>query len=160
VVLAAQIVTHQRDDLATHPEWGPLVRDVYARLGMDVYPAWDLSAYEVRGSEAVAGRSRAGALDIVARLAVVGDKPAGLPLVRVTLRDRRGDVLDQRIVGAADYLPADAALADPVGPGTLIPVEVSLPDPGVDASGYEVDICLLTRAQGLVCQGEREPFQR
>jgi predicted Zn finger-like uncharacterized protein len=160
VALAAQLVTHQRDELATHPEWGPLVRDVYARLGMDVYPAWDLAAYEVRGSEAVAGRSKAGALDIVARLAVVGDKPAGLPLVRVTLRDRRGDVLGQRVVAATDYLPADAALADPVRPGTLIPVEVSLPDPGVDASGYEVDICLLTRAQGLVCQGEREPFQR
>lgn len=160
LALAAQVVTHQRDELATHPEWGPLVRNVYARLGMDVYPAWDLGAYEVRGSEAVAGRSAAGALDIVARLAVAGDKPVGLPLVRVTLRDRRGDVLGQRVVAAAEYLPADAALAEPVGPGTLIPVEVSLPDPGIDASGYEVDICLLTRAQGLVCQGEREPFQR
>jgi hypothetical protein len=160
LALVAQIVTHQRDELATHPEWGPLVRNVYARLGMDVYPAWDLGAYEVRGSEAVAGRSSAGALDIVARLAVVGEKPVGLPLVRVTLRDRRGDVLGQRVVAATEYLPADAALTEPVGPGTLIPVEVSLPDPGVDASGYEVDICLLTRAQGLVCQAEREPFQR
>ncbi|MBL8226594.1 MAG: zinc-ribbon domain-containing protein [Chromatiales bacterium] len=160
LALAAQVVTHQRDELATHPEWGPLVREVYTRLGMDVYPAWDLGAYEVRGSEAVAGRSAAGALDIVARLAVTGDRPVGLPLVRVTLRDRRGDVLGQRVVSSAEYLPADAALAEPVRPGTLIPVEVSLPDPGVDASGYEVDICLLTRAQGLVCQGEREPFQR
>jgi hypothetical protein len=160
LVLAAQIVTRQRDELATHPDWGPLVRNVYARLGMDVYPAWDLGAYEVRGSEAVAGRSSAGTLDIVARLVVVGGKPVGLPLVRVTLRDRRGDVLGQRVVAAAEYLPTDAALAEPVGPGTLIPVEVSLPDPGVDASGYEVDICLVTRAQGLVCQAEREPFRR
>jgi hypothetical protein len=127
---------------------------------MDVYPAWNLSGYEVRGSEAVAGRSTPGALDIVARLAVVGSRPTGLPLVRVTLRDRRGDVLAQRVVAPAEYLPPDAALAEPVRPGTLIPVEVSLVDPGVDASGYEVDVCLMTRAQGLVCQAEREPFQR
>lgn len=160
LTLAAQVVTHRRDELATHPEWGWLVRDVYARLGMDIYPAWDLAAYEVRGSEAVAGRSAAGALDIVARIAVVGSEPAGLPLVRVTLRDRRGDVLGQRVVEAPEYLPADAAPTDPASPGTLIPVAVSLPDPGVDASGYEVDICLPRRGQDPVCQGERETLRR
>jgi predicted Zn finger-like uncharacterized protein len=158
LALAAQVVTHQRDQLATHPTWGSLVTRLYGQLGMAVYPAWDLGSFEVRGSEAVAGRASQGALEIVARIAVVGSTPVGLPMVRVSLRDRRGDVLGQRIFAAAEYLPEGTSLVEPLAPGTLIPVQVTLADPGLDASGYEVDVCLMTRQQGLACQAEREPF--
>jgi predicted Zn finger-like uncharacterized protein len=159
LALAAQVVTHQRDQLATHPTWGGMVTNLYGRLGLAVYPAWDLGSYEVRGSEAVAGRATQGALEILARIAVVGREPVGLPLIRVTLRDRRGDVLGQRAFAPADFLPAGTNLVEPLAPGTLIPVQVTLADPGLDASGYEVDVCLMTRQQGLVCQAEREPFK-
>lgn len=158
LALAAQVVTHQRDQLATHPTWGSLVTRLYGQLGMAVYPAWDLGSFEVRGSEAVAGRASQGALEIVARIAVVGSTPVGLPMVRVSLRDRRGDVLGQRLFAAAEYLPEGTSLIEPLTPGTLIPVQVTLADPGLDASGYEVDVCLMTRQQGLACQAEREPF--
>ena len=87
-----QLLHQQRDELATHPSLTEPLRRTYAALGMPLWPAWDLRSYELRNSEAVADRSSPGALDILGRIAVVGNDRVGLPLVRVTFRDRFGEV--------------------------------------------------------------------
>jgi hypothetical protein len=161
LVLVMQVLHHQRDQLATHPTLTEPLRRTYAALGLPLWPAWDLRSYELRTSEAVADRTSAGALDILARIAVVGEARVGLPLVRVTLRDRFGEALGSRVFEPAQYLARNAPpLREPVAPGTLIPVEISLKDPGREAQGFDVDVCVMTRRDGIACRADREPFAR
>lgn len=158
LLLAAQIVHDQRDALATSPTWGQTIRRLYGAVDAPLYPAWDLSTYEVRGSEAVAGRSAQGALDVVARVRVVGSEPTGLPLVRVTLRDRWSNVIGTDVFPPRVYLGGQSE-PELLKPGSTLPIRISLADPGAAAYGYEVDICLETRTLGLRCQFDRNPFR-
>lgn len=155
-----QLAHFERDNLATVPRLAEPLKRLYGALGMPLYPAWNLGSYELRGSEAVAGRTNPGALEILARIAVVGNEPAGLPLVRVTLRDRLARELGSRVFEPADYLGQNSLPREPVDPGTVIPVELTLRDPGVDAYGFDVDVCLISRRDGITCRAERQPFVR
>ena len=79
LLLVMQLLHLQRDELATNPSLTEPLRRTYAALGMPLWPAWDLRSYEMRNSEAVADRSSPGALDILGRIAVVGNDRVGLP---------------------------------------------------------------------------------
>jgi predicted Zn finger-like uncharacterized protein len=156
LALVIQLIHYQRDELAANPALhGPLTR-VYAALNLSLLPDWNLNAYEVRGSEAVAGATARGALDVLARIAVVGSQPVGLPMVRISLHDRFAKSLGSRVFTPDEYLDAAARPSGLLAPGHLIPVKISLRDPGTEAFGYEVDVCVLYR-QGLVCQQQRDP---
>lgn len=159
VLLVGQILHHERDELAASPAWGGPIRKFYGLLGLPLYPAWNLGAYAVRATEAEAGRT-AGALDIHARIAVTGNAPVGLPLVRVVLRDRFQNILGSRVLGPGEYLVGDSrGSGQLVAPGATVPVSVSLVDPGTEVNGYEVDVCVQTRATGLQCQQDLDPFK-
>lgn len=160
LLLLTQLLHQQREELATNPTLMEPLRRTYAALGQPLWPAWDLRSYELRTSEAVADRSSPGALDILGRIAVVGNDRVGLPLVRVTLRDRFGEPLGSRVFQPAEYLGRNTALREPVSPGTLIPVEISLKDPGRDAQGFDVDVCVMSGRDGVTCRADREPFAR
>lgn len=163
LALVLQLIHYQRDDLAARPAlYRPLTR-IYGALNLSLLPNWNLHAYEVRGSEAVAGATTRGALDVLARIAIVGSEPVGLPMVRVTLRDRFSKSLGSRVFGPDEYLDGISPPAELLTSGYLIPVRISLRDPGTDAFGYEVDVCVLYRREGLLCQQERDqktPFTR
>ncbi len=160
VALIIQVLHQRRDELATNPAFTEALQRVYGALKIPLWPAWDLRAYEIRNYEAVADRSSRGALDILARIAVVGDNRVGLPLVRVTLTDRFGQPMGSRVLKPDEYLGKNSRPREPVSPGTLIPVEIRLKDPGTDAQGFDVDICLMNQRDGMTCQSEREPFAR
>jgi predicted Zn finger-like uncharacterized protein len=160
VALLTQLLHQRRDELATNPSLTAPLQQFYGILGIPLWPAWDLQAYEVRNYEAVADRSSRGALDILARIAVVGNERVGLPLVRITLSDRFGQTLGSRVFKPDEYRGGNPPPRELVSPGTLIPVEISLKDPGTDAQGFDVDICLMSQRDGMICQSEREPFAR
>jgi predicted Zn finger-like uncharacterized protein len=160
LALGVQLVHYNRDALAAHPNWGSRVRAAYALIGQDLYPAWNLDAYRISGSEAVAGRSAPMALDVIANVVVTGERAVGLPLIRVALRDRWSNPVASRVFVAQEYLRDFAEWPVMLSPGTSLPVEISVADPGADAHGYVVDVCLPRRASGLQCQLEKEPFQQ
>jgi predicted Zn finger-like uncharacterized protein len=160
LLLVIQVIHQQRDELATNPSLTAPLERTYRALGLPLWPAWDLRAYELRNSEAVADRTSPGALDILARIAVVGNEHVGLPLVRVTLRDRFSRPLGSRVFEPAEYLGRNSQPREPVRPGTLIPVEISLRDLGADAQGFDVDVCLMTQREGITCRSEYGPFAR
>jgi hypothetical protein len=155
-----QVLHRQREELATNPTLTEALQRTYAALGLPLWPAWDLRAYQVRNAEAVADRSSPGTLDILARITVVGDDRVGLPFVRVTLRDGLSRPLGSRVFQPTEYLGKNPRPREPVSPGTLIPVEISLKDPGKDAQGFDVDVCVMSRREGMLCRAEREPFVR
>lgn len=159
LVLAGQVLHQNRDQLAAHPQYGDMVRALYARLGQAIYPDWPLDTYQIRGVKAIAGNSAPGALDIVAEIAITGKRPVGLPLVRVVLRDRWTNPVGSGVFRAAEYLAGPASASGIYAPGALIPVELSLPDPGTTAQGYEVDVCLPNRRLGLQCKTARDPYR-
>lgn len=160
LVLGGQALHHFRDELAASPSYGGMVRALYDSLGQPLYPAWPLEAYEVRGAKAIVENTAPGALDVIAEIAVTGRQPVGLPMVRVVLRDRWSNPLASGVFDSATYLAEPAARSRVYAAGTLIPVAISVKDPGMTAQGYEIDICLPNRHFGLQCKTARDPFRR
>lgn len=157
-VLAVQLIHYNRDSLAADPGVGGPIRATYGLFDIPLFPEWDLNAFEVTGSDAVAGRTADAALDILAEVAVTSPDPVGYPLVRVVLRDRWSNPVANRVFKPSEYLNAGTDAAATASPGANIPIRISVTDPGSDASGYLVDICLPRRSKGLQCQLARDPF--
>ncbi|MDJ0926479.1 MAG: DUF3426 domain-containing protein [Gammaproteobacteria bacterium] len=151
-----QVVHMNRDGLATSARYGDALRAFYSFFGQQLLPNWPLDVYAVRRAEAIAGGSATNALDISAALEITGEAPVGLPLIRVSLRDQWANVVASRVFEPAEYLMED--LPDVVPGGTRIPVNISVADPGIQARGYVVDVCLPNRRLGLRCQLSRDPF--
>lgn len=160
LALGVQLIHYNRDALAAHSSWGPRIRAVYGMLGSRLYPKWSLDAYRVSGSEAVAGRTAPAALDILASVVVAGDEEVGMPMIRVALRDRWSNPVASRVFSPAEYLRDFATRPTLLAPGTTLPVEISVADPGTEAHGYIVDVCLPHRTAGLQCQLEKDPFEQ
>jgi predicted Zn finger-like uncharacterized protein len=160
LALGMQAIHHFRDVLAADPRYGSGVRAAYERLGVPLYPSWPLDAYELRGAKAIAENSAPGALDIIAEIAVTGRQPVGLPMVRVVLRDRWANPLASGVFDSTTYLAEAPSASRVYTAGTLIPVAISLKDPGTSAQGYELDVCLPDRHFGLQCKSARDPFRR
>jgi predicted Zn finger-like uncharacterized protein len=143
---------------APDPRYGEYIQILYERLGLPLYPAWPLDAYEIRGAKAIAENSRPGALDMLAEIAVSGTQPVGAPLLRVVLLDRWANAVASGIFSPEQYL-AGTTPARVYAPGSLIPVTINLKDPGTTAHGYELDVCRADRHLGLQCKTARDPFR-
>ena len=149
LLLAAQAVNYRREALADSPLIGKPFVALYARAGIVVEPRWDLSAYDVRqwgaGSDAEAGSLRL-------RASVVNRSRRGqpYPLLRVTLEDRFGGKIARREFQPVEYLPGRAAPPGLLAPGARADADLKLADPGRDAVGFELDVCLPHHG-ALVC---------
>jgi predicted Zn finger-like uncharacterized protein len=142
LVLVAQIAHAFRHDLAQGGLAGSYGL-VYGWFGADPLLPADPDRYEVRQLGAVAGLAQVGGTSRVRVRASVhnpGTQPLPLPWLRARLTDRYGTVLQQNDLSPADYLegPVPAALQ----PDQRIDAALLLPDPGRDASGFELDACL------------------
>ena len=159
LLLAGQLIHYNRDALAANLTYGATVRGVYGLFDAPLYPDWPIDAFEVTGTEAIAGRSAQNALDILANVVVSGRQPIGLPLIRIVLRDRWTNPVASRVFEPGEYLRKFDTENPLVSPGTALAVEISVADPGTEALGYVVDVCLPRRKTGLECQIARDPFQ-
>ena len=158
LVLVGQLLHYNRDALAAHPQYGGIVRGFYTGIGSTIYPEWRLNAFEVRGTEAIAGGGSSPALNILAKVLVVSAHPVGMPLIRVVLRDRWSDPVASGIFRPDEYLGDIGQLPQIIAPGTTLSIKISVADPGDEARGYVVDVCLPRRTAGLECQLVKDPF--
>lgn len=155
VAFVGQLLHYNRDRLAASTAYGDTVRGLYSSLGLPLYPDWSIDSYEIRGSEAVAGENGQDVLDIRTRIASISDSAVGLPQLRVILRDRWSNPVAARTFTPEEYaqgadLPADGLLQ----PNQSIPAHVAVADPGSGAQGFEVELCLPRRDNGLQCTGQ------
>jgi len=156
--LTVQLIHYNRDSIASSPEYGAGLRQIYAVLGSELYPNWNLAHYEIRGSEAIAGESGQDILDIRAQIANTGTHATGLPRPRVVLRDRWSNPVAAQDFGADQYARDDAMPeAGLLQPGAVINSHVSIQDPGSGAQGFELELCLPRRNSGLECTDQ--PFK-
>lgn len=154
IMLAIQLMHHNRENLATDPRYGETIRSVYASLDRPLYPAWELSAYKIRGTKAISGESNGDMLDIRAQLAVTGDKPMGEPQIRVILKDRWGNPVNNWLFSAEQYMPGMRPPNGLIQPGTVTPIKLSVVDLGSTARGFQLEICLLREGGVLQCDGQ------
>lgn len=153
VVLAAQ-VTHQfRQQLARHPQIGPPLRTTYERLGLDLLPNWDLAAFELRQWGNAADAAAEGRMVVRASLTNRAGFAQPHPILRLELEDRFGAVVATRDFEPADYLKNPSQATRLIAPGSSSEAELLLAEPGRDAVGYRLDVCLRESAALLRCAG-------
>ena len=73
------------------------------------------------------------------------------PILRLELEDRFGDAVATRDFEPADYLKNPSQAARLIGPGASSEAELLLADPGAEAVGYRLDVCLRESATLLRC---------
>lgn len=154
IVLAAQIVNHSRDALATHARLNGPLSALYAALGVPLVPHWDLHAYDVRQLGASATFGGGGEIMVRASIRNGGLQPQPLPLLRVTLQDRFGTPLASRDVAPRDYLPGAVPASSFLSVDQRIDAEMAFVDPGSRAVGFEIDACLPTAAGAVACAND------
>jgi predicted Zn finger-like uncharacterized protein len=153
LALGAQVVHHYRQELARDSRFEPVLRTVYERLGMPLPPRWDLSALELRqsGNDAREG----GRMVVRAGLTNRASFAQPLPVLRLQLEDRYGVMIAERDFEPVDYLQDPARADRPLAPGESRETELVLADPGTDAVGYRLEVCLRESPTQLRCASSR-----
>jgi hypothetical protein len=140
LLLAGQVVHHYRQALVANRWLEKPLHGLYALFGVDLHPAWDLGAYDLRqlGGEAMAQDSTTIVLRAtVQNRATVAQPP---PLVRVRLQDRYSNLLSTVTLAPADYIKGTVPVR--LAPDQRLDAELRLEDPSRQAGSFELDVCL------------------
>ena len=154
LTLLAQVTHFFRQDLVRHPQIGPVLKDIYSRIGRPLSPNWDLAAFELRqwGNGGVPDAN--GQLAVHASLTNRAAFAQPHPILRLELDNRFGDAIAVRDFEPAEYLKDASEASRLLGPGASAEAELLLVDPGRDAVGYQLDVCLPESASILRCAQE------
>jgi hypothetical protein len=164
IALLLQIGHRHRAELAVVPALERPIEGLYAALGHPIVPRWDLDAYEVQQNgvfaDGGAATGASGTLELRASIRNRGDRPQPAPLLRVVLEDRFANRIAARDVDPAEYLrPAADAPGSPaeparIAPGRRLDATVTLVDPGGNAVGFEIDVCLRRTGGTIECAND------
>jgi len=149
LALAAQVIDHYREQLVRDPRIGPQLRAAYERLGVTLPPSWNLAAIELRQSgddDRAAGRMVVRA-SLTNRAAFAQPRP----ILRLEIEDRYGTIVGTRDFEPSEYLKDPTQAAQLLAPGAAAEAELVLADPGTEAVGYRLDVCLRESATLLRC---------
>lgn len=152
LVLAAQAIHFWRGDIVRHPLAGPWLLRAYAAAGLELDPPVDLAAFELRQLGAANDPIQAGRLKVRASLVNHAPFAQPYPLLRLSLQDRFGTTVGVRNLEPAEYLPGGRAGAL-LAPSRRADAEIVFVDPGRDAVGFELDVCL-RGPSGIRCSAE------
>ena len=140
LVLLGQMLHENRTWLAAHgPMRGPM-QGLYAALGVKVQPPVNLSAYQLRQWGVTGDPNAAGTLRLRASILNTSAQLQSYPLLRVTLANRFGTRIGTRDFEPAEYLGHPSVRL--MTPGERADATLDIQDPGKDAEGFEIDVCL------------------
>jgi predicted Zn finger-like uncharacterized protein len=159
VALGAQAVHQFRAGLAGHATFGPLLQDTYTLLGAEIEPRWDVRQYEILDWVATAEPNARGlgSLKITARIQNRGPLRQPYPAVQLRLKDRWDKAVSSRVFKPAEYLSRESSSERLMAPGETTRAEMEVVDPGPDAYGFELDVCIEVEAFLVTC-GTDEVF--
>jgi predicted Zn finger-like uncharacterized protein len=149
VVLAVQVVDHWRDAIARDARFGALLRAAYERVGIDLPPSRDLAALKLQ-QLSVEDRD-SGRMVVRANVTNRAGFAQPMPILRLQLEDRYGSIIAARDFQPSEYLASGAAADSMLGPGATSEAELVLADPGPEAVGYRLDVCLGDTGGQLRC---------
>jgi hypothetical protein len=154
--LALQLVNHYRAELVKQPSVGSLVQSAYAALGVVVLPRWDVRQYQILdwvASAAEPSSGGIGSLRITARIKNLGPEYQPYPDVNLRLKDRWDAAVGGRVFAPAEYLAA--APRKLMAPGETARAQLELVDPGPDAYGFDLDVCVQIETHVLSCRNDK-----
>ncbi|HEU4618729.1 MAG TPA: DUF3426 domain-containing protein [Gammaproteobacteria bacterium] len=156
LLLGAQIGNHFRSDLAAVDGIGPLLRSLYAKIGIDLIPRWDLSQYEIVDWIATAepNAKGRGTLRITARIRNKGPRAEPFPYVHLQLTDRWEKSVASRMFRPDEYLGREELASELMPAGKTARAEIEVLDPGPDAYGFELDVCMEQPNHALRCASD------
>ena len=157
VLLGVQVANHFRATLAGHPTFGPWAQQAYALVGVTVTPRWDVRQYEILDWVATAEPNTrgVGSLKISARIQNRGPQQQPYPRVQLRLKDRWEKAVGSRMFGPDEYLSHDAPHAQLMAAGETARAEIEVVDPGPDAYGFELDVCVEVEAARVTCRTDK-----
>jgi hypothetical protein len=117
---------------------GPAVVSLYAALGRPFAPQLHLDAYTVTQGRVDAAND-IGALRVSAVITNRTNTAQPQPLLQVTLEDRYGAPIGRRAFHPAEYSDAPPM---PLPPRSELAAVVEVADPGNEAVGFKLDLCL------------------
>ncbi len=92
-----------------------------------------------------------GSLKITARIQNRGPLRQPYPAVQLRLKDRWEEAVGSRMFTPAEYLPRDTPRGRLMSPGETARAEIEVVDPGPDAYGFELDVCIEVEAYVVTC---------
>jgi predicted Zn finger-like uncharacterized protein len=149
LLLGGQWVHHNREWLAATTPLQGILRALYTQLGDPLPVPANLASYELRQWGVTGDPDANGALHVRASILNTAADFQPYPLLRVTLTDRFGHRIGTREFEAAEYL--GKPVAGLLAPGERVDATINMLDPGKDAEGFEIDVCLRTADHGLNC---------
>lgn len=154
LTLTMQLVHHNRQALARNSFFGPAVTGLYGVFGSELEPRWNVHAYELRQFGASADAGTEGTLRVRASLLNGAVHAQPYPVLRLTLQDRFGGQVGLRDLEPGEYLRAAPGRNALIGAGQRVDADIAIVDPGQDAVGFEIDVCLRATPQGLTCAND------
>jgi len=153
LTLVGQGIHHFRSDIVGHATFGPWLAATYEALGSEITPHWDVHQYEIVDWVATAEPNARGlgSLKITARIRNHGAARQPYPAVKLRLKDRWEAALGSRMFTPAEYLPRDTPRGRLMSPGETTRAEIEVVDPGPDAYGFELDVCIEVEASLVTC---------
>jgi len=152
VVLAVQVIHGNREWLTAHQPMAAGLRMLYSKLGMTLPAPANLSAYELRQWGVTGDPGANGTLRVRASILNTANQLQPYPLLRVTLANRFGARIGTRDFEPAEYLGKPPARM--LGPGERVDATLDILDPGKDAEGFEIDVCLRGSNGRIACAND------
>jgi Protein of unknown function (DUF3426) len=150
VALGVQVLHVNRDRVAADPTYGPWLARAYAMAGLKLETPVDLGAFELRHWGAASDALSRDRLRFRASIVNHAAHPQPFPLLRLSLQDRFGNLVGTRDALPQEYLRGTPAAAPEMLPGQRVDAELVVVDPGDDAVGFELELCVPAGA-GLRC---------
>jgi len=157
LLLIGQATHHYRSELAAQAAVGPTLQQVYGLFGATLVPYWDVDQYRVIDSVVTADPnvSGQGGLIISARIHNRGPQAQPYPHVHLELTDRFETAVGSRIFRPSEYLTTNAPADTLMAAGDTTQARLTVVDPGPDAYGFELDVCVESELGQLNCATDR-----
>jgi predicted Zn finger-like uncharacterized protein len=157
LLLAFQIVHHNREYLVAHGPFAGLLRALYAGAGAPVPSSANLAAYQLRQWGVSGGPEADGTLRVRASILNGAAQLEAFPLLRVKLANRFGTGIGARDFEPSEYLGKPTARY--MNPGEQVDATMDILDPGKNAEGFEIDVCLRGADRKISCANDAVPAQ-
>ena len=155
LLLCVQWMHANREWLATHAPLRGSLSGVYAAMGVSVAAPANLSAYQLRQWGVTGDPSANGTLRVRASILNTAAQLQPYPLLRVTLANRFGAKIGTRDFEPAEYMGKPVARM--LAPGERADATLDIVDPGKDAEGFEIDVCIRGVGQRIACAADVAP---
>jgi hypothetical protein len=128
------------------------VRVLYGAMGAPLPAPANLSAYQLRQWGVTGDPDANGTLKLRASILNTAAQLQPYPLLRVTLADRFGKSIGTRDFEPTEYMGKPTARM--LTPGERVDATLQILDPGKNAEGFEIDVCLRGVDKKISCAND------